>query len=161
MRSYLLAMLTLVACQGADKADTSNSGGGASGAPNSNAVTQAGAINALGGSTSESENHDGGVANASTTLATGGAQSTPATATGGTRTTTAAPAGGALATTAAGATGGAPASGTASSSVGTNALGQYPIDASPKTRGGTMTFTNIGAAGWWPRRLERPAGDPA
>lgn len=24
-----------------------------------------------------------------------------------------------------------------------------------------MTFTNVGAAGWWPRRLDRPQGDPA
>jgi hypothetical protein len=24
-----------------------------------------------------------------------------------------------------------------------------------------MTFTNVGAAGWWPRRIDRPAGDPA
>jgi hypothetical protein len=31
---------------------------------------------------------------------------------------------------------------------------------SPVTRGGTMTFSNVGAAGWWPRRVDRPAGDP-
>jgi hypothetical protein len=41
------------------------------------------------------------------------------------------------------------------------ALGAYPHTPSPITRGGTMTFTNIGAAGWWPRRIDRPAGDPA
>jgi hypothetical protein len=40
-------------------------------------------------------------------------------------------------------------------------LGAYPVEPSPVTRGGTMTFTNIGAAGWWPRRMDRPAGDPA
>jgi hypothetical protein len=41
------------------------------------------------------------------------------------------------------------------------ALGAYPVAASTVTRGGTMTFTNIGAAGWWPRRIDRAAGDPA
>ena len=40
------------------------------------------------------------------------------------------------------------------------ALGAYPVAASTVTRGGTMTFTNVGAAGWWPRRIDRPAGDP-
>jgi hypothetical protein len=43
----------------------------------------------------------------------------------------------------------------------TGALGAFPFVASQITRGGTITFTNIGAAGWWPRRLDRPAGDPA
>lgn len=42
-----------------------------------------------------------------------------------------------------------------------DALGAHPFAASPVTRGGTMTFTNVGAAGWWPRRIERAAGDPA
>jgi len=41
------------------------------------------------------------------------------------------------------------------------ALGAYPITPSPVTRGGTMTFTNVGAPGWWPRRIDREAGDPA
>lgn len=40
-------------------------------------------------------------------------------------------------------------------------LGAYPVESSTQTRGGTMTFTNVGAAGWWPRRIDRPAGDPA
>lgn len=40
-------------------------------------------------------------------------------------------------------------------------LGAVPVAPSPVTRGGTMTFTNVGAPGWWPRRLQRPAGDPA
>ncbi len=40
-------------------------------------------------------------------------------------------------------------------------LGAYPVAASPPTRGGTMTFTNVGAAGSWARRIDRPAGDPA
>jgi hypothetical protein len=42
-----------------------------------------------------------------------------------------------------------------------DALGPYPFAPSTVTRGGTMTFTNVGAAGWWPRRLDRDAGDPA
>lgn len=55
----------------------------------------------------------------------------------------------------------------AASSVGgaasgvTASLGAFPTSSSAKTRGGTMTFTNIGAAGWWPRRIDRPSGDPA
>lgn len=40
-------------------------------------------------------------------------------------------------------------------------VGAYPTDPSPPTRGGTMTFTNVGAKGWWPRRLDREPGDPA
>jgi len=40
-------------------------------------------------------------------------------------------------------------------------VGAYPTDPSPPTRGGTMTFTNVGAPGWWPRRVDRPAGDPS
>ncbi|HYQ16199.1 MAG TPA: DUF2403 domain-containing lipoprotein [Polyangiaceae bacterium] len=42
-----------------------------------------------------------------------------------------------------------------------DALGAYPFTPSAVTRGGTMTFQNVGAAGWWPRRLERAAGDAA
>jgi hypothetical protein len=40
-------------------------------------------------------------------------------------------------------------------------LGAYPVDPSPVTLGGTMTFTNVGAPGLWPRRLDRESGDPA
>jgi hypothetical protein len=40
-------------------------------------------------------------------------------------------------------------------------LGAYPLDEAPLTVGGTMTFTDVGAAGYWARRLDRPAGDPA
>ncbi|MEI9942529.1 MAG: DUF2403 domain-containing lipoprotein [Pseudomonadota bacterium] len=43
----------------------------------------------------------------------------------------------------------------------TDALGAYPFAASAVTRGGTMTFQNVGAPGWWPRRIDRAAGDPA
>ncbi|HKO50269.1 MAG TPA: DUF2403 domain-containing lipoprotein, partial [Polyangiaceae bacterium] len=42
-----------------------------------------------------------------------------------------------------------------------DALGAYPFAASLPTRGGTMTFRNVGAAGWWPRRIDRKTGDPA
>ncbi len=41
-----------------------------------------------------------------------------------------------------------------------DALGPYPVDPSTVTQGGTITFTNIGAPGWWPRRLDRDWGDP-
>ena len=41
-----------------------------------------------------------------------------------------------------------------------DALGAHPVEPSPITRGGTMTFTNVGAPGWWPRRLDRESGDP-
>lgn len=37
----------------------------------------------------------------------------------------------------------------------------HPIDDTPVTQGGTITFTNIGASGWWPRRLDHPNGDPS
>ena len=40
-------------------------------------------------------------------------------------------------------------------------LGEHPTEPSTPTRGGTMTFTNVGAPGWWPRRIDREAGDPA
>lgn len=40
-------------------------------------------------------------------------------------------------------------------------LGAYPFAPSSETRGGTMTFTNVGEPGWWPRRLDKAAGDPA
>jgi len=40
-------------------------------------------------------------------------------------------------------------------------LGAFPVPPSPITRGGTMTFTNVGAPGAWPRRLDREPGDPA
>lgn len=40
-------------------------------------------------------------------------------------------------------------------------LGAYPFTPSSETRGGTMTFTNVGEPGWWPRRLDKEAGDPA
>lgn len=40
-------------------------------------------------------------------------------------------------------------------------LGEYPVDPSTPTLGGTMTFTNVGAPGFWPRRIDRDPGDPA
>lgn len=42
-----------------------------------------------------------------------------------------------------------------------DALGTFPYADSPVTKGGTITFSNIGAPGSWPRRLDRQAGDPA
>lgn len=44
--------------------------------------------------------------------------------------------------------------------IDSNPLGAYPYDDSPLTLGGTMTFSNVGASGWWPRRLDREPGDP-
>jgi len=57
----------------------------------------------------------------------------------------------------AGGTAGAPPAG---GQAGSDALGPHPFLASTVTRGGTMTFTNVGAAGFWPRRIDRAAGDP-
>ena len=56
------------------------------------------------------------------------------------------------------AAGGAGLGGSAGSPEG--ALGAYPVDPSTVTQGGTITVTNIGAPGWWPRRLDRDWGDP-
>ncbi|EYF03555.1 DUF2403 domain-containing lipoprotein [Chondromyces apiculatus] len=67
----------------------------------------------------------------------------------------------------AGGEGGAGTSGTTTSTttgVGGGAgggLGEHPVEPSTPTRGGTMTFTNVGAPGWWPRRIDRAPGDPA
>jgi hypothetical protein len=74
--------------------------------------------------------------------------------------------GGAVAEAGVTARGGAVATGGTKSAAGgattgEDALGAYPFTPSPVTRGGTMTFTNVGAAGWWPRRIDRPAGDAA
>jgi len=52
-------------------------------------------------------------------------------------------------------------SGASGSPGSSDALGAYPFAPSPTTRGGTMTFRNVGAPGWWPRRIDRPAGDAA
>jgi len=59
-----------------------------------------------------------------------------------------------------GATGGSSGAGASGAPQG-GALGAYPVDSSTLTQGGTITFTNLGAPGWWPRRLDRPSGDPA
>ncbi|MCA9641652.1 MAG: DUF2403 domain-containing lipoprotein [Polyangiaceae bacterium] len=40
-------------------------------------------------------------------------------------------------------------------------LGEYPTETSDLTLGGSMTFTNVGAPGWWPRRIDRAPGDAA
>jgi len=57
--------------------------------------------------------------------------------------------------------GGSSGNDTGDSSGTGNALGAFPVDLSPVSRGGTITFTNVGAPGWWPRRLNREQGDPA
>ena len=85
----------------------------------------------------------------------GGGSSSTSPSNGGTAT---APLGGTAALA------GAASSGGNTSAVGATTsapLGAYPVASSTKTRGGTMTFTNVGAPGWWPRRIDRPAGDPA
>lgn len=43
----------------------------------------------------------------------------------------------------------------AGSGVPGSAPGWHPADGGVLTVGGTMTFTDLGAAGWWPRRLDR------
>ncbi|WP_437278681.1 DUF2403 domain-containing lipoprotein [Sorangium sp. So ce375] len=62
--------------------------------------------------------------------------------------------------TGAGATGagGSPSTGATGAGGG---LGPHVTEPSTPTRGGTMTFTNIGAPGWWPRRIDREPGDAA
>ncbi len=58
-----------------------------------------------------------------------------------------------------GGSGGGVATGGASS--GGEGLGPFPTAPSTPTRGGTMSFTDVGAPGFWPRRIDRPSGDPA
>lgn len=58
-------------------------------------------------------------------------------------------------------TSGGNASGGAPASTPDDALGAHPFEPGAITRGGTMTFRNVGAPGWWPRRIEREAGDAA
>jgi hypothetical protein len=144
MNASLVAALVLVACSGADKSD-GNTGG-------SSANAHAGSLaQARGGVTVNSNatvNSNGGVTSGTT-------QTSAAQNNGGATTSTAGGTASALTTL-----GGATSSNT-TVSAGSPALGAYPVESSPKTRGGTMTFTNIGAAGWWPRRIDRPAGDPA
>ena len=41
------------------------------------------------------------------------------------------------------------------------APGAHSADGGDATVGGTMTFTDVGAAGWWPRRLDRDPSDSA
>lgn len=59
----------------------------------------------------------------------------------------------------AGASGGAGATGSGAS--GSGGLGPHPADGGPSSLGGTMTFGNVGAPGWWPRRIDREPGDAA
>ncbi|WP_437878407.1 DUF2403 domain-containing lipoprotein [Sorangium sp. So ce513] len=104
---------------------------------------------ACGGEGDLGEGGAGGTASAgpsASTTGTGGSPSTGATGTGGS------PSAGATGT------GGSPSTGTTGAGGG---LGPHPAEPSTPTRGGTMTFTNIGAPGWWPRRIDRRPGDPA
>ncbi|HET9934658.1 MAG TPA: hypothetical protein VFQ35_28330, partial [Polyangiaceae bacterium] len=137
------------ACQSGGSTD-----GGLGGAQSSG-----GAFTETGGDTSGSgTSSSGGKASAggATSMARGGAANggTSATPRGGTSGGGAAAQGGTSA-----ARGGTSNAAGAPSTAG--ALGAYPVTPSTVTRGGTLTFTNIGAAGWWPRRIDRAAGDPA
>ncbi|GEM_PF-798329 len=138
-----------------------SSGGGAATGASGGATATATATATAGSSTSRTTATASG---GSDSIGGSDSSSTAAAVTGGasglggssTHTATTARTGGTLSVggTAASSTSGA-AGGSAAS-----ALGAYPVASSTKTRGGTMTFTNIGAAGWWPRRLDRPVGDP-
>ncbi|MGK3994434.1 DUF2403 domain-containing lipoprotein [Sorangium sp. So ce1024] len=104
---------------------------------------------ACGGGGDLGEGGAGGTASAgpsASTTGTGGSRATGTTGTGGSPAT--------------GTTGGggSPSTGTTGAGGG---LGPHPTEPSTPTRGGTMTFTNIGAPGWWPRRIDREPGDPA
>jgi hypothetical protein len=152
-RWWLAAFPALwLACTGGCAQPTASAGASGSAGSSGSAGERAG------GSGGTSGSSGGAVAEAGVT-ARGGA-----VATGGTKSA----AGGAS-------TGGSPAkagnggagagagakSGAGGVNAGEDALGAYPFTPSPVTRGGTMTFTNVGAAGWWPRRIDRPAGDAA
>ncbi len=139
----LLAATAVLACSGAKSAGgshgASGTGGSANDAPTNSGggmvsgTSNANASDALGGSsTGGAVNPDsGGTASSSSLGGAGGTLPTTSDATGGTL----------------------PAA--------SDPLGAHPFDDSFVTLGGTMTFTNVGATGWWPRRLDRDAGDPA
>lgn len=128
----LLLCASWIACDGpASESDPSSAGKAAGG----ESATTAGASSTSGGA-------------AGVSSATGGASTAGMSAEGG----------------ASNATGGLSAEGggtTGSAGRAPDALGAHPFTPSTVTRGGTITFTNIGAAGWWPRRIDRPAGDAA
>ncbi len=138
MRRSTLALAALACACGADPAGSADRGEG--GSPASGGALGSGAVQSTGGDVSGAGS--GG-------LAGGGA--------GGNQTANGS--GGASGETVG--SGGATASGGAGASSPSDALGAYPYTSSPVTRGGTMTFTNVGAPGWWPRRLDRELGDPA
>jgi hypothetical protein len=150
---------------------TEGASGGDSSSGSTSATTSAAGSTALGGTTAgKTTSATGGAALGGTSAGkttTGGSSAVGGTTASKTTTGGSSAVGGTTAsktiTGGSSAVGGTTA-GTTTSSAGSgasSALGAYPVSSSPKTRGGTMTFTNIGAAGWWPRRIDRPAGDPA
>ena len=152
--AMVAAGLVGVACGRAEKPADSHSGtGGSSGGTTASAGPNAGG--ASGGARAGGTNGGGKTGGASLgggTTSSGGNGAGPADggepASGGT------PGGGGSTTSGTGGSG-------AGSGAPANALGPYPFTPSTITRGGTMTFTNVGAPGWWPRRIDREAGDPA
>ena len=141
------ATLGVVAALGACSHGDEASGG--AGATNGGAAGLAAQGGGSGGSPSSSAGHPaGGSAGKSSGATTGGATTGGATTGGSANAGEPATAG---SSTEAGGAGGESAG---------DSLGAYPFTPSTVTRSGTMTFTNVGAAGWWPRRIDRPAGDP-
>jgi hypothetical protein len=153
MRRLFAAVLLALSCgKAADSSDAGASAAGGAAPDGGRAGSDGGKggsgnrAGAAGGTSGQSSKAGGGgAAGAPDEPAAGGAPSDGgATAAGGAGTSSAGSAG-------SGAASGAPP----------GALGPYPFTPSTVTRGGTMTFTNVGAPGWWPRRIDREAGDPA
>jgi len=145
-----------LACGKAEKSgDSRPAAGGAAASAASGGTTPAGAGQTLaagrGGGTNAGSTSKGGDAGTKATAGSGAGRSD-----GGEPGSGGAPSQG---------SGGSSDSGTggsgAASGVPPDALGAYPFAPSTITRGGTMTFTNVGAPGSWPRRIDREAGDPA
>jgi hypothetical protein len=107
----------------------------------------------------DSEPNPGSEAGNTGSAATGGSAA-GSSGTGGTGGASGASNGGASAARG-GTSGTANTSGVSGSSGAPGDLGEFPVASSPMTRGGTMTFTNVGAEGSWPRRLDREPGDLA
>lgn len=126
--------------------EAGESGAGATGGTMAGAPATAGKGGAAGGSSSGTGGASG-ASNGGASAARGGASS--------------AGEGGESAPGAGGSAGTQNIAGSSGSSGAAGDLGPFPVDPSPVTRGGTMTFTNVGAEGSWPRRLDREAGDPA
>jgi hypothetical protein len=151
-RALLGAVLLAVACGKAGDASgpevTAGSSGAGAAEPGRGGASSAGG----GGSSSAGRAGSGGSVGGSAGRASGSGGSTGGD--GGT---------GAMSQSGAGGGSGAPEepSGGAVGGAPPGSLGPYPFTRSTVTRGGTMTFTNVGAPGWWPRRIDRESGDPA